>query len=127
MASQESGVTPPESPALVIRCASILHTKHESSLGNKAPDPNNSATRAYSLTKLPSLFRCSQDPYPDILVHTGVIQRAHHVLHNFLAVRFAGALLSHSAPPMHDHDAIRDRKNVRQRMADEDDRHLLFA
>jgi hypothetical protein len=35
-------------------------------------------------------------------------------------VRFPATL----PPPVHDHDAIRDRKNVRQRMADEDGRHL---
>ena len=60
-------------------------------------------------------------------IYPAVIQRAHHVLHNFPAVRLAGALLSRSAPPVHDHDAIRHRKNVRQRMADENDRHLLLA
>jgi len=62
-----------------------------------------------------------------ILDRTRVIQRAHHVLHNFLAVRFAGAFLSYSASPVHHHDAIRDRKDVRKRVADEDDRHLLFT
>jgi hypothetical protein len=43
-----------------------------------------------------------------------IIERADHVPHNFLAVRLAGAFLTHLVPA-HDDDVVRDGKNVGQR------------
>ena len=56
-----------------------------------------------------------------------VVQRPHHVLDDFLAVRFGSSLLSDSAPAVHYHNAVGDRENVRQGMANKNHRHLFFA
>jgi hypothetical protein len=49
---------------------------------------------------------------PIPLLHAGIVQGAHHVLHQLLRVGLRGPLLRHLAPPVHDNQTIGDGKDV---------------
>src|SRR5690349_15886764 len=56
-----------------------------------------------------------------------VIQRTNHILNNFLTVGFTRAFFRNLVAAMHDDNTICYGKHIRQCVANQDDRNVLFA